>query len=135
VEVLIMLTRLTTTIVKSLVLALALGAGLACGALEESLLEQECFDDSDCGPLDCVIANPNGLNPTLLGWCAESPACVNGKQPFCPCGQVPGSSDPVCMNPTDYNRMVPSVEPCWDQVDPNTCLCLPIDVTCEYDPG
>jgi hypothetical protein len=122
------------TIVKGLALVLAFGVGVACGDLEEALLKEECFSDADCGgKLDCVIANPNGINTTLIGWCLEEAVCINGEQPYCPCSPDPASSTPRCATPYDYNRWVQATVPCWDGVDMNSCLCLPPEVTCEYD--
>ncbi|MFO7567919.1 MAG: hypothetical protein R6X02_35085 [Enhygromyxa sp.] len=117
-----------------LVSGIVIGIGIACGDIGEVLLERECFTNADCGPLNCVIPNPNGLNAAGLGWCLEQSTCVPGEQPYCVCGVSPGSSDPVCL-PYDYTqRLVQSTVPCWDGVDPNTCLCLPPGVTCSYNP-
>jgi hypothetical protein len=122
-------------IVKGLALVLALGVGIACGNLEKALAGEECLSDSDCGnKLDCVIANPNGLNTQLLGWCAETPACANGEQPYCPCAVLPGDDVPSCTSTGESDRFVPYTTPCWDGMDTATCLCLPDDVACEYTP-
>lgn len=122
------------TLVKCAALTLAFVAGVACGDLEAALDGAECFDHSDCGTLGCVIPNPNGLNLTGLGWCAETPVCVAGEQPFCTCVIDPATSMPSCTGSGDYNRLVPSTTPCWDGVDINTCLCLPsqAEATCQY---
>ena len=114
-------------------LSVAFIVGFACGDIGEVLLEQECFSDADCGPLNCVIPNPNNLNPAGLGWCLEGTTCAVGEQPYCPCGVSPGSSEPSCISPEPRLRMVQSTVACWDGVNPNTCLCLPPGVTCAYD--
>lgn len=123
------------TIVKCVALSLAFVTGVACGDLEAALDKEECFDHSDCGTLGCVIPNPNGLNLTGIGWCADTPTCVPGEQPFCTCVIDPATSMPSCTGSGDYNRMIQSTFPCWDQVDPNTCLCLPSGAqdTCQYN--
>lgn len=122
------------TIVKCAALALAFVTGVACGDLEAALDQEECFDKGDCGTLDCVAPNPNGLNPSGLGWCLEGSTCVVGEQPYCPCGIDPGSSAPLCQTPYDYNRFVQGTVACWDGADMGSCLCLPPEVTCQYDP-
>lgn len=123
----------TTYIVKGIALMLVLGVGIACGSLEDALVKEECFSDSDCGnQLGCVIANPNGINLTGLGWCAESPVCINGEQPYCPCSPDPASSTPRCDTPPESDRWVPYTTPCWDGADMATCLCLPDAVECQY---
>jgi hypothetical protein len=136
-------------------MAIGLGAfatGLACGNLGEALQNEECYSDSDCGPLDCMVAIPaanvptsDGMggmglpvtNVTGLGWCREQSYCAAGTQPFCQCA-IDAASQIVCISDGDYNRVVPSTQPCWtDNPDPSLnndpdCYCVPLEVQCAY---
>jgi hypothetical protein len=121
------------TSLRVLLLAIAFGIGVACGDLGEALEGEECFSHDDCGPLRCVVTNPNGLNPTGLGWCLNQSACAVGTQPYCSCALDPASSLPLCQTPAESGRYVQGTVACWDDVNIATCLCLPPEVVCQYD--
>ncbi|GEM_PF-3322748 len=112
--------------------------GVACGDLEGVLLDEECFDNSDCGSLTCAraagVVLGTQLNSAGLGWCSETAgSCEVGAQPYCACGDDPASSDPLCTSPGGGWRSVTSTRACWDGADLGTCICIPPAVDCPYD--
>lgn len=122
------------TLVQTVLLVTAFAAGVACGDLGASLDGAECYGPDDCGPLNCIAPNPDGLNGTAIGWCLEESSCVVGEQPYCPCGLDPASSDPRCDTPYVTGNVITGTVACWDETNMATCLCLPPSVTCKYDP-
>lgn len=112
----------------------------ACGDLGEALLEEECFAEDDCGPLNCIkatgaVGDPLVItNSAQLGWCLESgTSCLIGEQPFCGCADDPASDQPLCQSPSTGNRTVTGTQPCWDGTNLASCVCLPTMITCPYD--
>ena len=120
-------------LVKTMMLVTAFAGGVACGDLGAALDGAECFGADECGPLNCVAPNPDGLNLSGIGWCLEESSCVVGEQPYCPCGLDPASSDPLCSTPYQTGAMVSGTVACWDGANMASCLCLPPQVTCKYD--
>jgi hypothetical protein len=128
----------------------AFAGGLACGDIKEALLNAECYDHDECGPLNCSVAVPpiniplmDGgeiNNITQLGWCREG-SCAVGGQPFCLCTRDAASKF-VCQVPfTGYGREVDNTKPCF-ALDPTTvanpddvCYCVPSVVQCAFTPS
>jgi len=136
---------MTAKAIKFVVVAVfglgAVATGLACGDLGEVLQNVECLSNSDCGPLDCVVANPPELiaaedgpktNITQLGWCREQPSCAVGIQPFCACA-IDASSRYVCASTNESARLVPATKPCFaSEAQGAGCYCVPQSVACSF---
>ena len=110
-------------------------AGLACGSLTDTLAMEECLVTSaeeDCGgALGCYIHQPistaGGAVPINqgLGWCLETPECVQGAQPYCPCRIDAVNNGWACdAPPTSGSRMATGLIPCWNPAIQGDCWCV-----------